>query len=186
MQLKDRYYMLLDLFDIDESEFDSSTPGEIRELVLMIKALIKAERPEELIIAQEVDFTIADKNYIVKILPMSEERKWRNKVISKFSEIQKTNIDLSKIGDKGEAKKSMLSGFKYLLLNFEDDLWDLFFEYCGDELPKKEILDAAETSVVIQEEITDAVMILFNSFFLPRLVRWQKRILPLKQLSLFG
>lgn len=175
MDLQDRYYMILEELDIEEETFQTATPQEVRNTIAGIKELIKLERNEEVIAAQQIDVEL-DETYVVNLLPLSQERKWRQKVVNKFKELR-GSINLS--GLEGKTNEDpMIKGFEYLLVNFEGDLWDLFFEYCPD-IPKETILEIAENSFDMQEKLNDAAINVFKTFFFPRLAKWKRRMLTL-------
>ena len=73
---------------------------------------------------------------------------------------------------------------EYLIVEFEEDVWEMFFNYAS-ELPKEEILKAIEENPNNSEDLNDAIFEVFMVFFIPRIIGWMRRINRLQALKGF-
>ena len=183
MKIDDLNDLILHELGVEPEPFRDATPQEVIEGISKIKDDLRGERLETVVAAQVVEVVIAETEYVIKILPMSEERKWRLKIVKLLKKLKTNFEDIQNLSEitNIEAVYNLL---EYLIVEFEEDVWEMFFNYAS-ELPKEEILKAIEENPNNSEDLNDAIFEVFMVFFIPRIIGWMRRINRLQALKGF-
>ena len=175
-----RYGLMLSHLGLTEKELKDTTPGEAREIIKKAISNIKNKREEHDIIDQSCTITLAGKEVVVDLLPMSAEKKWRTELATFVSEAGKSFSGIN--FQSGEVGLSEIMGtlVPYLINEGEDKILDLFFLYAKN-LNKEEMYELAENDYNYREDLLDAAIKVFKVFAVPFLVRRIKRLMSLQE-----
>ena len=86
----------------------------------------KPDRPEEDILLQQLEVTLAGKQHTIKLLPIRPQAEWRKKVVPLLSGF----LALSGISTENPAEFE--AGLASILIETPEKMLDLFFDYARD------------------------------------------------------
>ena len=99
------------------------------------------DRSEEDILLQQIEVTLADKPYTIKLLPIRAQAEWRKKVVPLMSGF----LAMSNFSSEDPAEFE--AGLASILVDTPEKMLDLFFEYALD-LDRDEIENTATEAEV--------------------------------------
>ena len=99
------------------------------------------DRSEEEILLQQIEVTLADKPYTIKMLPIRPQAEWRKKVVPLLSGF----LALGNFNTEDPA--AFEAGLVSILIDTPEKVLDLFFEYAR-ELDREEIENTATEAEV--------------------------------------
>ena len=175
-----RYGLMTDMLGMSVRDLEGNTPGEVREKVTKRLKDLKDEREESEILDQSCTITLAGKEVVVDLLPMSQEKKWKSELANFIKEAgdQFSGLDFQ---DGITIQDLMKILVPYLITDGEDKILELFFLYAKN-LKKNDMLKKAENDASYREDLLDAALEVFKVFSLPFVVRRVKRLMTLQEM----